>query len=56
MYPLSWDKFLETYTYQKVTAIMDADGWRFRPTIQSGVIVVEPKKIDASDTNSQTSK
>lgn len=51
VWPESWNKFLESDTFSKIANIMDSDGWRFNPILQSGVIVVEPKKTDTSKTS-----
>lgn len=51
VWPESWNGFLESDTFDKIANIMESDGWRFNPTLQCGVIVVEPKKTDTSETS-----
>lgn len=49
MYPQSWNEFIDSETYKKINEIMEKDGWEFNTILQSGIMVVEPKKKDASN-------
>lgn len=44
--PVDWDEFVSCGEFEKIQNILEADGWRLKGTLASGVVVMIPERID----------
>lgn len=51
VYPDSWKEFVESGEFDKIQNILKSDGWKLFPSIDSGVVVIDPKRIESDQSD-----